>query len=268
MHIEELPSLRFAGWHTDDCNVSMHRHHCAELILVTRGQCRVVMEGVDYVVGQGELLVVSPDEPHNQVQISHESVRTIYVGFRCASTVFEIRPEVIEVRQHQAVQQLMQMLAENRNDMQGCDLLSASGLLLGLLRMIDQIRMPKRMPMPAHPKLAHALEIVHAHISDPLCVSDLAVQVAISASHLTALFRESFGCGPAQYLLQLRMEVACQHLAEPYLTVKEIAAMCGYENVNLFIRHFKNRHGMSPGKWRSDPDRLDSAISQVITNRA
>ncbi len=46
------------------------------------------------------------------------------------------------------------------------------------------------------------------------------------------------------------MSYARKLLAEPYLSIKEIGLMCGYEEVNYFCRIFKKHNRTSPGSFR------------------
>ena len=89
-------------------------------------------------------------------------------------------------------------------------------------------------------------------MEQPIDVPALAAQSHVSTSHLTALFRRKFRCGPLRYHQNLRMSLARRLLLNPYLSIGEIAQNCGYEDVNYFVRLFRKRHEVPPAKWRQD----------------
>jgi transcriptional regulator GlxA family with amidase domain len=81
-------------------------------------------------------------------------------------------------------------------------------------------------------------------------VGDLARHAGVSASHLGALFRARFGCGPLKYQLRLKLQLAAKLLANSYLGVAEVGAACGFPDPNYFSRIFRAQHGMPPREWR------------------
>jgi AraC-like DNA-binding protein len=95
-----------------------------------------------------------------------------------------------------------------------------------------------------------ALVILEGRLTQPLAVEDLAGQVHVSASHLTALFRAAVGVPPVQYQKRARLRQAERLLRNPHLTVKEVARACGYEDGSYFVRLFRQRYGQPPQRWR------------------
>ncbi|MFG0249013.1 MAG: helix-turn-helix domain-containing protein, partial [Phycisphaeraceae bacterium JB051] len=95
--------------------------------------------------------------------------------------------------------------------------------------------------------LQHWLE---GHLDEDLCVEVLAEQIGLSASRLFQLFEHQLGLSPMQYVQIQRMARARQYLMDPYLSVKQIAPLCGYTDVNLFIRTFRKHHDLPPRRWR------------------
>jgi len=116
----------------------------------------------------------------------------------------------------------------------------------------------RRAEQAMHPRLAGALTFIHEHFTEEIDAENLAASVGISYSHLAALFRGQFGMGPLQYQGKIRMDQACRLLADPYLSIREIARKCGYEDENYFARHFHKIKGAPPGLWRKNHGRLPS----------
>ena len=72
----------------------------------------------------------------------------------------------------------------------------------------------------------------------------------VTASTLQRGFAKYVGISPQQYLIHLRMNRAIELLTENELSIKEIAASCGFEDEKYFSRAFKKNYGSSPSQFR------------------
>ena len=72
----------------------------------------------------------------------------------------------------------------------------------------------------------------------------------ISETHFRRLFKEEFGISPKQYVINLRIKRATSLIIAGYHTLKDISAMCGYEDYKHFSVEFKKITGISPSKYR------------------
>jgi len=66
-------------------------------------------------------------------------------------------------------------------------------------------------------------------------------------------FAEIFSTSPGKWFIQKRLDLACKFLATSEKTVREIASDSGFESVTHFNRVFKERHRISPLKYRDLP---------------
>lgn len=66
-------------------------------------------------------------------------------------------------------------------------------------------------------------------------------------------FKAAFGCSPKQMLLRLRIQQAKNLLLETHLSMKEISDLVGYPQQHEFTRTFCKLVGVSPTKWRENP---------------
>lgn len=78
----------------------------------------------------------------------------------------------------------------------------------------------------------------------------LSRELHISLSRFQHLYREFFNATLVQDIIQSRIEHAEYLLRSTYGTVADIAMICGYNNVEHFLRQFKRRAGMTPGEYR------------------
>ncbi|NOY75903.1 MAG: helix-turn-helix transcriptional regulator [Kiritimatiellaeota bacterium] len=79
---------------------------------------------------------------------------------------------------------------------------------------------------------------------------EIAVNAGVSMSHLHLLFRKHCGTSPIQYMLKLRLEEARELLAITNLSVKEICAAVGFNDMKNFSAAFKRRNKLTPTQYR------------------
>ncbi|MCR4895354.1 MAG: AraC family transcriptional regulator [Lachnospiraceae bacterium] len=97
------------------------------------------------------------------------------------------------------------------------------------------------------------LELRAEFHNNPALYSDIpqmARHLGLSVSHFQQLYKEQFGVSCYSDLLAARMKRARYYLSETTLSVGEIAALCGYENVTCFLHRFKAKCGVTPGEYR------------------
>ncbi len=99
--------------------------------------------------------------------------------------------------------------------------------------------------------MEHTIGYMQDHLNQALRVATLASLVNVSPSHFFALFKRHTGLAPMEYFTRLRMECARQLLESATSSVKEVAAILGYEDPFYFSRVFKSATGICPSAYRS-----------------
>ncbi|MDR2072422.1 MAG: response regulator, partial [Spirochaetaceae bacterium] len=98
-------------------------------------------------------------------------------------------------------------------------------------------------------RIRRVLQFIAQHYGEPISLEDAAAHVRISPAHLSRLFPLETGNTFSGHLAHLRINRACEALEEGTLSIKEIAALCGYQDANYFSRAFKKILGLSPSEW-------------------
>ena len=80
---------------------------------------------------------------------------------------------------------------------------------------------------------------------------DLARHLGLSVDYLTRCFRRSFGEAPRTYLVRSRILAASRALVSTTASIRETARVSGWDDVNLFTRHFRRITGTTPSRWRA-----------------
>lgn len=92
-------------------------------------------------------------------------------------------------------------------------------------------------------------DYIRASYMSPIRVEDIARQLSLDRRYLSRLFKENTGKSIQQYLVDVRLDEAEQHLMQG-LAVREAAALCGYPDVSNFTKLFKKHRGKAPASLR------------------
>lgn len=89
------------------------------------------------------------------------------------------------------------------------------------------------------------------HLSEELCIKELAKNVSISEFHFSRVFKKETSYTVREYITKTRVTHAKVLLKSTRLSLKEIAYRCGFSNESSFSNAFKRNTDMTPGKFRS-----------------
>ncbi len=99
--------------------------------------------------------------------------------------------------------------------------------------------------------LCTVLEYIETHLAEPLLLSDLAEQAALSEYHFARMFRQSMGVAPHQFVMQRRMIRAKALLLHSNQSLTSIALACGFNSASHFSNRFKAAIGLTPSQLRA-----------------
>jgi AraC-like DNA-binding protein len=97
---------------------------------------------------------------------------------------------------------------------------------------------------------------VHENIST-ITPEGLAQAACMSYSKFRKIFKEYTGFAPAQYIQEVRINIAKEMLTNTSKSIKEIAFELGYENKDYFFTVFKKVTSMTPISYREHTQGID-----------
>ncbi|OZQ81556.1 AraC family transcriptional regulator [Paenibacillus sp. VTT E-133291] len=95
-----------------------------------------------------------------------------------------------------------------------------------------------------------ALAYIKLHYMNSLTLGELAERHAMSINRFSYFFHKYTGLRPIDYVVNYRMERACDFLKAGNFPIHEIAERVGYDNPLYFSRLFKKKFGVSPSAYR------------------
>lgn len=100
-------------------------------------------------------------------------------------------------------------------------------------------------------KLEKTRQLIEYEFAHPLNAQNLATEAGLSLYHFIRLFSKCYGQTPIQMLIARRMIHAQKLLKERRLSIHEIAACCGFSDLQMFSKAFKKYSGHSPSAFKN-----------------
>jgi AraC-like DNA-binding protein len=120
-----------------------------------------------------------------------------------------------------------------------------SALAMGLRSQIEW----NRVQVPSERYADEAKQWINAHLSDSLCVDDIARAVSLSSRHLNSIFTRHVGMPPSQYLRKRRLERLREILTNPpfsTLTIRAAAKLVGTPHLGRMAADYAKQYGEPP----------------------
>lgn len=242
-----------------------HYHTGFELLYIRRGRVRIQVAGREYRATAPACAFFSNLEPHALDEADEQYERyTLLISPEEAATalknplllsVFRNRPRdfyhLLPCESRVPEPYLEAMLAETAREdgfREACLQSLFSLLLTALYRQA-----PDFFPLSRHEcsdSLLAVQQYLDEHFRENLSIQEVARRFFISPGYLQHRFGELVGCSPKQYLILSRLSAAQRLLLTTPLTVNQIAAECGFADVNNFIRRFSSHFGETPAQYR------------------
>lgn len=103
---------------------------------------------------------------------------------------------------------------------------------------------------PHYSSLIELREKIYRNPQKKWNVDLMAAEVNMSRSYFQHVYRDAFGVSCMTDVISGKIEKAKEILSETGCTVSQVAAMCGYDNEEHFMRQFKKIVGVTPTGYR------------------
>ncbi|HEY1067078.1 MAG TPA: AraC family transcriptional regulator [Pirellulales bacterium] len=105
-------------------------------------------------------------------------------------------------------------------------------------------------PIPPQRAIEAALAHLEGCWREPLRMSDLAQAAGCSRARLFEVFKQATGMTPNDYLVRLRVNKACEFLADPARSVTDVAYAAGFSSSQYFSNVFRKYINATPSEFR------------------
>lgn len=218
-----------------------------ELIFKAEGKTKITFGKYSFTDEKGSVRFFSPsDTPVNYTTEVLETGKCIDIIFDTLTPVDE-NPFSVKVKNKEKISALF-LKAENawHKKQDGC-----KNMVMGYLYEIIGLIQGEAKYVPDHKarKIKKGIDYIAEHFREEIVIENLSDMCGISHTYFKKIFKDLFGITPKAYIIQLRMQYACDLLVTKQYKINEIAEMCGYQNAFYFSNSFKAFSGISPSEY-------------------
>ncbi len=94
------------------------------------------------------------------------------------------------------------------------------------------------------------LSFLNRHYLDSLTNSDIAKEFSFHPNYINRIFKEHTGKTLHAYIIDQRLNKACKLLLSTELSVASVSEMCSFDSYAYFIKCFKRRFSLPPAQYR------------------
>lgn len=102
-----------------------------------------------------------------------------------------------------------------------------------------------------------AVQFIEANYSRDITIDNISKYVGLNRNYFSSLFKEKIKISPQQYLINYRINKACELMTNEALSISDISRSVGYNDPLGFSKIFKRVKGCSPRDYRDSNIKLD-----------
>lgn len=258
---------------TETRNEDIHTHSFIELVYVIRGSCVHIIDGREYPMTDGCLLLINYKQKHSFI-INKQAT---YVNILIKPEIFgenlvqndgmfsmlslkdfaEFRHTIhrdncflkFDDPQKQRIEDIIAFMGEELDRAEEGYRLTVRSALHILFTMIF-----RKMSLPMKSEIysinMELLSYISVHCGEHITLERLARDCNYSPSHFSRAFKKFAGMTLTEFLDNVRMEKAKYLIESTQLPIGEIIANVGYGNPSRFHTLFKKKYGETPLQYR------------------
>ncbi len=261
------------------------QHGTHELTYLRQGRMRYYVGGREYVLNSGDSIVIRPDRSHTYVaEEGPVDAVCVYFGFVNKLKEGEAGMAAANVSLQDFFRFAEEGLTEGKGLVEDCFMVTgpyrqtvgrlverivlekerkdyAQDLLLRCLSIELVIEVSRSLRQAweqqlrlQQAKLRELIQIgqdyIAEHYARNISIADVANYVFLSPSYFARVFKQELGITPLAYLLQKRIEHACDLLRHTDLKVATVASRVGFLNSQRFNAAFRKQMQMTPMAYR------------------
>ena len=116
-----------------------------------------------------------------------------------------------------------------------------------LYRILAGMQKDSSVPKRYESKIAPAMEMIHREfLTENFSLNKLAALCNMGESYFQKLFKKIYNVSPKKYIIQLKINHACDLLRLERYSVTQVAEICNFSDIYFFSRQFKEYMGISP----------------------
>lgn len=235
-------------------------HYLFHYVLSGSGRFYVTEEQESYQLVAGQGFLMSPDQiysyeadkenPWSYLWVEFDGLKAKYflqqAGLSHQQPIFSQKKPASTSPVYREMQQILASY-----DRQPSHVIGSLYLLMGALIEESLTKKPYLHDDSKEFYIREAINFIEKNFQHPISIGDLANQCNLSPYYFSRLFKEQMSISPQQFIIQYRLNKACELLQGTSLTLREIAEQIGYSNQFNLSNAFKRQYKQTPTEWRA-----------------
>ena len=241
-----------------------HIHDCCELLYICQGTVDAKIVEKPYTLKPGQLVIISPLEGHSIIPIGFpykrmglhvnpNQLKLTGVSPVITSALERHPPEwnhVFDLNQlPKSVELIEEIILESKKNLPQKE--EMQRILFEQLLLLLYRQFPDRFFKSTDDSvIEEARREIESNPENFISVKEMAEKYYYTPSHFIVRFKKHTGYTPQKYYNLCRMVKARRLLLDTSLTLSVISDMCGFSDLNSFVRCFRSTMNITPGKFR------------------
>ena len=270
------PVLPFAIRDNPQERIRFHGHDYVEVVLVRQGHASHVMrqdkKDIVHSIIKGDLFTILPGEIHCYRECTNFRIYNFCIG---VDFLRSLSPDLEKLEDFPAFFKKERPFQRHQLHLLPMHFLEAESIIKKLKMDMQSTKPSKLLNVKLHvldflttffdggifnwrdsghkvdERLFAAIEQMEKNPEPKFNLTQAARAACMSISSFSHKFKATVGMSPVDYHVFLRLEFAKAQLLSSSSSVLEIAMNNGFCDDNYFIRLFKKRYGVTPGKYRT-----------------
>lgn len=213
-----------------------------------------------YNLSEGDFFLICPNVIVSYNPVPNESWNYSWIAFNGVNAETYLNRAnlnsnnpVLKCTNEEEINACFQSIFDSTKFEKSMDLKSLSSFYKLLSIIVDTSELSDQDRISSNPQetyIKQAIEFIDTNYSRKIRIEEIAAYVGINRKYLSKLFSDILNVSPQNYLINFRLQKACDLLADSKLSINEISNSIGYNDPFLFSKIFKKFKGVSPKSFR------------------
>lgn len=212
-----------------------------------------------------EIKRTAPAIPITMFTVQHSEELAVWAMRSCVWEYMVLPLSAAEKKRYLTAVVQLHELRRNVRDQRKTMQIDHSPTLPGSIRMTPEHQ--------KHQALSNVLLYIDQHFRDNIDQRDVAKRCGMTTFRFSRLFKEAYGLGFMDYILNKRMNFAKELLGNSQMPITSIGYEAGFKDPSYFARAFKHSANCTPSEYRlahqlraSVVAELDETTAEVLDN--
>jgi len=235
--------------HQLGATIPTHHHVNPHFTFVLEGSYEEAFAGQWVQCRRGDLLYHPAGFEHfNRFQHETAACFNVEISLECLLPGEGLR--TMQQYQVLAAPQLKRLVRSIIQEVEQPDFFSES-IIVGLTLQLAGLFMREQRFRPIETRAVRRVKALLNDAPHAPSLLEMSEAAGLSSAYLCREFKRTTGLTPGEYARQQKVARACELLAQPHLTIEEIAFRVGFTDASYLTRVFKKVMGTTPGAYRN-----------------